>query len=110
MGTYGVISFSVAQRTRELGIRAALGATRMDVVRLVARHGAMVAVVGGVIGLGGALLATRLLGAMLYDVPSNDPLTYGVVTVVMLVAVATACLVPARRAAAVAPATALRRV
>jgi predicted permease len=108
MGTYGVISFSVAQRTRELGIRAALGASRMDVVRLVAGHGAMMAGLGGVIGLGGALLVTRLLGAMLYDVPSNDPLTFGVVAVVMLLAVAAASLVPARRAASVPPAIALK--
>jgi putative ABC transport system permease protein len=109
MGIYGVISFGVAQRTQELGIRSALGASRWDVVKLVARHGAAIAAVGGAVGLGSALLLTRLLEALLYDVPSNDPLTFAVVTLVMLTAVTAACLVPARRAAAIPPADALRR-
>lgn len=110
MGTYGVISFGVAQRTQELGIRAALGASRWDVVNLVVKQGATMAAIGGAIGLTGALILTRLLGAMLYDVPAADPLTFGVVLLVMLLAVSAASLIPARRAAAVAPATALRKV
>ena len=110
MGTYGVISFGVAQRTQELGIRSALGASRWDVVRLVARQGAVIALVGGLIGLGGAFALTRLLGAMLYEVPPADPLTFGATAVVMAVAVALASLVPARRAANVPPAQALRKV
>jgi putative ABC transport system permease protein len=109
MGTYGVISFGVSQRTQELGIRAALGASRSDVVRMIARQGATMVLVGGAIGLGGALLVTRVLGSMLYEVPPADPLTFGLVAVVLLVAVAAACLVPARRAALVPPAVALRR-
>ncbi|HWA16467.1 MAG TPA: ABC transporter permease [Gemmatimonadales bacterium] len=109
MGTYGVISFGVSQRTRELGIRSALGATRGDMIRLVARQGMTMALIGGTIGLAGALAFSRMLGSMLYGVPPVDPPTYGVVIGVMLTAVAAASLVPARRAAAVPPADALRR-
>ena len=86
MGTYGVISFAVAQRTREIGVRIALGATAGDVIRLVVGQGIALAAVGGAFGLAAAFGLTRLLRSLLYGVEPTDPLTLGGI-VVMLVAV-----------------------
>jgi len=108
VGIYGVISYSVAQRTREIGIRMALGAGRADVLRAVVTQGMPPVLAGLGIGLGASLGLTRLMAGMLYGVHAGDPVTL-VVVVFLLAAVAlVAILVPARRAAQVAPAEALR--
>jgi putative ABC transport system permease protein len=108
VGIFAVISYAVAQRTREIGIRMALGAARMDVLRLIVRDGMTPAVVGVVLGAAGAFGATRVMRSLLYGVSATDPLVFGLVaTMLVLVAVA-ACYVPARRAARVDPNVALR--
>jgi len=108
VGIYGVLSFLVTRRTREMGIRIALGAQRTDVLLLVIKEGAQFALVGIVLGILGALLAGRLLATQLYGVSPVDSMTY--VTVSLLVAVVSlaACFVPARRAMRVDPMSALR--
>jgi ABC-type antimicrobial peptide transport system permease subunit len=108
MGTYGVISFAVSQRTREIGVRIALGAKRADVIRLIVRQGVGVAAVGAAIGLAGALISTRVLGSLLYDVKPTDIVTYIGIIVVIAAAVIIASWVPARRAARIEPTEALR--
>jgi predicted permease len=108
VGTYGVISYGVAQRTREMGVRIALGATSADVIRLVVGQGAALAAVGGVIGLVGAVQATRLIRAQLYGVEPADPVTLIGIVLVLTVAVLVACWIPARRAASVPAVQALR--
>ncbi|MCW5556697.1 MAG: ABC transporter permease [Verrucomicrobiae bacterium] len=108
LGIYGLLAFRVAQRTREIGVRVALGATLRDIVTLVLRQGLALVVVGGALGLGVALLATRFLTTLLYGVTPADPVTFMAV-MAMLVAVALlACWLPARRAARVDPMEALR--
>jgi ABC-type antimicrobial peptide transport system permease subunit len=108
VGIYGVISYSVAQRTREIGIRVALGAKRTEVLLLVLRQSALLALIGVGIGLGGALLLTRLMTTLLYGVAASDPATYaGVATLLVAVALAASYL-PARRAMRVDPVVALR--
>ncbi len=109
MGTYGVLSFAVAQRTREIGIRMALGAERASVLGLVVRDGAILAGTGLAIGLVAALALTRVLRAMLFEVTTTDPVTYAAIVVLLAAAVLVATWVPARRAARVDPATALRK-
>lgn len=108
IGTYGVISFSAAQRVREMGIRVALGATRQQVARLVVGEALGIALVGGIAGVAGALAATRLLRALLYDVSPNDPLTFVAIVTLLAAAVLLASWLPARRASRVAPQEALR--
>ena len=108
MGTYGVISFAVAQRTREIGIRVAIGATRSDVVRLIVGQGVMLVVVGAVLGIAAALAVTRVLGSLLYDVAPSDPLTFAAIVGLLVTAVIAASWIPARRAASVQPTEALR--
>jgi predicted permease len=108
IGTYGVIAFAVAQRTREIGIRMALGATRRDVLRLVVGQGVALAAVGATLGIAGALAATRVLGALLYDVRPSDPATIVGVALLLGAAVVLASWIPARRAARVHPADTLR--
>ncbi len=108
IGLYGLLSYEVARRTREIGIRMALGAQQRDVVRLVVGQGILLAIVGAVVGIGVALGVTRYLKSMLYDVHANDPATIvGVAVLLTLVALA-ACYVPARRATRVDPMVALR--
>jgi predicted permease len=108
IGTYGVISYGVAQRTREMGVRIALGATARDVIRLVVDQGVRLAVVGGIIGMAGAIVATRSIQARLYDVPPADPWTLGSIVVLLALAVLAASWIPARRAASIPAVHALR--
>lgn len=108
MGIYGVMSFGVAQRTREIGIRVALGADRNRVLGLVLREGAVLAVIGVAIGGVAALSFTRLLRTMLYEVSVTDAPTYALMIVLLAAAVLIATWIPARRAASVNPVSALR--
>ena len=108
IGIYGVIAYSVQQRRRELGIRIALGATRERVVVLVMRQGMALTIVGAAIGLALAGLLTHVLRGQLYDVSATDPLTFVLVPVILVVVALVACVVPARRAVAVDPATTIR--
>jgi predicted permease len=108
IGTYGVISYAVSQRTHEMGIRMALGAETNDILQLVMRWGLRLIAFGIVIGLGGALLASRLLKGLLYGVTSTDPLTFALVPLVLVAVAIAACYVPARRATKVNPIIALR--
>ena len=108
VGIYGVTSYSVAQRTREMGIRSALGATARDLVLLLARQSMRVVLIGAAIGLVLALASARLLTSQLYGVSSTDPLTFLVMPALLLSIALLATLVPARRATRVDPADALR--
>jgi putative ABC transport system permease protein len=108
LGTYGVISFGVSQRRKEIGIRVALGATRGDVLRLVVGQGVGLAVVGGMLGMAGAFATTRVLTSLLYDVAPSDPVTLASIVALLVGAVVVASWIPARRAASVHPAEALR--
>jgi predicted permease len=108
MGLYGVLSYSVAQRTREIGVRIALGATVSGVLGLVLRQGLMVALVGCAVGLAGAIAAGRLIAGLLYGVKPLDALTFAGVCALLLVVALLASWLPARRAAKVDPMVALR--
>ncbi|MFL5580763.1 MAG: ADOP family duplicated permease [Gemmatimonadaceae bacterium] len=107
-GLYGVIAYLVAQRTREIGIRMALGAQTRDVVRLVVGQGARLAALGVAVGLAGAWALTRLLASMLYGVSARDPLTFALVPAVLATVALLATWLPARRAARVDPLLAIR--
>jgi ABC-type antimicrobial peptide transport system permease subunit len=109
MGIYGVMSFAVAQRTREIGIRMALGAGRKRVLGLVVREGALLAGAGVLFGLVAALALTRVLRSMLFEITPSDPWTYVAMVAVLAAAALIASLLPARRAAGVDPVVALRR-
>jgi putative ABC transport system permease protein len=108
VGIFGVISYSAAQRSPEIGIRMAVGAQRHDILRLILGQGAKLAVLGLGIGLVLALLLTRLMASLLYNVSATDPLTFGGVAIILLGAAVTACYIPARRAMRVDPIVALR--
>jgi putative ABC transport system permease protein len=107
-GVYGVMSFSTSQRTREFGVRVALGAGRADILRLVLREGLTLAAIGVLVGVITALPLVRLLRALLFGITATDPLTFGLVGVGLFVVAALACAVPARRALDVDPVEALR--
>lgn len=109
IGIYGVLSYLVARRTREIGIRLALGAQRRDVLLLILKEGAKFAAAGIAIGLVAAFVATRLLSAELYGVSSSDPATYAAVSVLMAAVTLLACYVPTRRAMRIDPLSALRK-
>jgi len=108
VGLYGLLSYEVSRRTREIGIRMALGAHPGRVLKLVLRQGVLLAVVGAAVGIGVALGLTRYLTSMLYDVRANDPLTMIAVAVLLTVVALAACYIPARRAMRVDPLVALR--
>jgi len=108
LGLYGLIAYSVAQRTREFGIRVALGAQTKNILKLVLRHGLLLTAIGLGAGLIGALIAGRLMQALLFHTAAYDPLVFGAVIVVLVVVSLLAALLPARRAARVDPLVALR--
>jgi putative ABC transport system permease protein len=108
IGIYGVMSYLVSQRTREMGIRVALGATRAGVVRLVVGRAVRLAAVGSIAGLAAALFATRALRQWLYGVSPTDPATLAIVGVLFVSVAALASAAPALRATRVDPATSLR--
>jgi putative ABC transport system permease protein len=108
VGIYGAISYSVAERTQEMGIRMALGAARLDILRLVLRQGILLAGAGIAIGLGAALALTRLLGSLLYHVSVTDPVTFGACALLFTAVAILASYIPARRATRVDPVIALR--
>ena len=108
VGVYGVISYTVAQRTREIGVRVALGAQRMDVARLVLKQGLVLTGLGVGVGLVASLGLGRALSALLYGVEPTDPLTIGAVCVALMAVGLAATSLPARRAASVDPIEALR--
>ena len=107
-GLYGVMAYSVARRTSELGTRIALGATPGNVLRLVLRQGMFTAFIGVVIGVGGAIVLTRTLSSFLFGLSSTDPVTFGAVVLLLVFVALGACYIPARRAAKVDPMAALR--
>jgi predicted permease len=109
VGIYGVVSYSVAQRTNEIGVRIALGARASDVVRLVLKQGLALAAIGVAIGLSASLALTRLMKGLLFGVGVTDPLTYVVIALLLIGVALMAALLPARRAAKVDPIAALRR-
>jgi predicted permease len=108
IGLYGVIAFMAAQRTQEIGVRMALGATRVDILRLIAGEGIRLIMLGGVLGLGAALAAAQLLKSLLYNVGAHDPLVYAAVALLLAVVALMATLIPARAAMRVEPVVALR--
>ena len=108
VGIYGLIAYSVAQRTHEIGVRMALGAARADVVRMVVRQGARLAAIGIALGLGGALALTRLLKTMLFGIGVTDALTFAAAPLGMMLVVLLATFVPAIRATRISPVVALR--
>jgi predicted permease len=108
IGLYGLLSYDVARRTKEVGIRMALGAERNDVLLLVARRGIALVLVGAAAGIGAALGVTRFMASMLYDVRANDPMTIAGVAVLLALVALAACWIPARRAMRTDPMVALR--
>lgn len=108
VGLYGLLSYEVARRTRELGIRTALGAQRRDVFRLVLGEGLILAISGAVLGVGAAIGVTRYLGSLLYGVGATDPLTFTTIAFVLIAVALLACYIPSRRATRVDPLVALR--
>jgi predicted permease len=108
VGIYGVVSYVVSQRTREIGVRMALGATQGEVGRMVVRQGLAIASAGVVIGLIGAFALTRLMSALLFGVSSTDPMTFAAVAALLFAVTVAASYIPARRAAGVDPMEALR--
>jgi len=107
-GVFGVMAYSVSRRTREIGVRVALGAATRDVLRLILGEGLRTVLVGAALGLAGALVLTRTVSSLLFGVTATDPIAFGSVTLLLLAAALLACYLPARRAAKVDPVVALR--
>jgi ABC-type antimicrobial peptide transport system permease subunit len=108
VGIYGVMAYLVSQRTQEVGIRMALGASRSDVLFLVFRGGARLAAAGMAMGVVGAFGLTRLMGQLLFNVSPIDPMVIAAVCALLMLVTLAACFVPARRAASIEPMRALR--
>jgi ABC-type antimicrobial peptide transport system permease subunit len=108
IGIYGVIAYTVSQRTREIGIRMALGAQRSELTNLFVREGLLLTAIGAARGLVVAFAAMRLISSILFNVSPVDPLTYSVITLLLAATAWIACYLPSRRAASVNPVTALR--
>jgi len=108
VGIYGVMAYSAAQRTREIGIRMALGARRGDVLKLVLGHSLLLIGGGLVVGLGGSLALTRFIESQLWGITANDPVTFVSVSLLLLLVALMATYIPARRASLVDPMVALR--
>jgi ABC-type antimicrobial peptide transport system permease subunit len=108
IGLYGLLSYEVARRTRELGIHMALGARRRDLLQLVVGQGILLVLIGVTIGIAAAIGVTRFMSAMLYGIHADDPLTFAGVAILLTLVALAACYIPARRAMRVDPIVALR--
>ena len=108
VGIYGAMAYAANQRTHEIGVRTALGAQRGDVLRLIMRDGARIALFGIAFGIAGALALTHLMTSLLFEVKPTDPVTFGSVAIVLAFVTLAACYIPARRAMRVDPMVALR--
>jgi putative ABC transport system permease protein len=108
VGIYGVMSYGVSQRTQEIGIRVALGATAVDILKLILRNGMILAGTGIIIGLVGAIALSRLMTGLLFGITATDTLTFAGVSITMLLVALAASYLPARRATKIDPLEALR--
>jgi ABC-type antimicrobial peptide transport system permease subunit len=107
VGVYGVVSYAATQKTHEIGVRMALGAQPADILKMIFREGLLIVGVGLVVGIAGALAAGKVVGSFL-TVSAQDPVTYAIVTAILLIVALSACFIPARRAMRVDPMAALR--